>query len=219
MELNYNIQRSNNRKTISLTMAPNGKLEVLAPCDVKDETIDKLVQKKKFWIYKNRKELINKKTAFEKEYVSGESFLYLGKKFRLDVAQFEHKELLFKQNKFILNKKEQEKAETLFEKWYKQKAKEKLIPRVEKFAKQMGLNPKEIKILSMSKRWGSCTPDGNIILNYHLIKAPLYVVDYVIVHELAHLIEHNHSEKFWKIVKTQMGDFTKQKEWLGNLEI
>lgn len=219
MELNYNIQRSSNRKTISLTMAPSGKLEVLAPRDVKDETIERLVQKKKFWIYKNRKELIDKKTAFEKEYVSGESFLYLGKKFRLDVAQCEHKELIFKQSKFILNKKEQEKAETFFEKWYKQKAKEKLIPRVEKFAKQMGVNPKEIKILSMSKRWGSCTVEGNIILNYHLIKAPLYVVDYVIVHELAHLIEHNHSDNFWKIVKTQMGDFSKQKEWLGNLEI
>lgn len=219
MELNYNIQRSETRKTISLTMAPSGELEVVAPLDVTEESIDKLVQKKKFWVYKNRKELIDKKIAFEKEYVSGESFLYLGKKFRLDVAQCEHDGLIFKQSKFILNNQEQKKAETLFQKWYKKKAKEKLIPRVEKFAKQMGLNPKEIKILSMSKRWGSCTVDGNIILNYHLIKAPLYVVDYVIVHELAHLIEHNHSEKFWKIVKTQMGDFSKQKDWLGKLEI
>jgi len=219
MELNYNIQRSETRKTIALKMAPSGELEVLAPFDVENETIEKLVQKKKFWIYKNRKELIDKKTAFEKEYVSGESFLYLGKKFRLDVTECQHIGLLFKQSKFILNKQEQKKAETLFEKWYKQKAKEKLIPRVEKFAKQMGVKPKEIKILSMSKRWGSCTPEGNIILNYHLIKAPLYVVDYVIVHELAHLIEHNHSDSFWKIVKTQMGDFKKHKEWLGTLEI
>ena len=219
MELNYNIQRSKSRKSIALQMTPSGELEVLAPFGVEDEKIDKLIQKKKFWIYKNRKKLVDEKIAFEKEYVSGESFLYLGKKFRLDVITSEHKGLLFKQSKFILNKKDKVKAEKLFEKWYKQKAKEKLIPRVEKFAKQMGLNPKEIKILSMQKRWGSCTSDGNIILNYHLIKAPLYVVDYIIVHELAHLLEHNHSDKFWKIVNTQMGDYKKHKEWLGNLEI
>jgi len=219
MELNYSIQRSSARKTLSLKMAPDGTLEVLAPLDVSDEKIDTLVQKKKFWVYKNKKELVEKKMAFEKEFVSGESFLYLGKKFRLDVTACEHKGLAFKQNKFILNKTEQKSAKKLFEQWYKQKAKEKLIPRIEKFANQMGVSPKETKILSMQKRWGSCTSDGNIILNYHLIKAPLYIIDYVIIHELAHLLEHNHSDKFWKIIQTQMGDYKKHKEWLGKLEI
>ena len=125
----------------------------------------------------------------------------------------------FLHNKFVLNSEDRNKAEQLFKEFYKQKAKEKLEAQVQKYARQMGVNYQELKFLDMKKRWGSCTNDGNIILNSYLIKAPMYVIDYVIAHELAHLIEYNHSPRFWNIVKTQINDYEKHKRWLNNLNI
>ena len=73
---------------------------------------------------------------------------------------------------------------------------------------------KEAKIGDSKLRWGSCTPNDNVIFNWRLIKAPMFVIDYVIVHELAHLLESNHTPRFWNIVKAQIADTEKAKEWL-----
>jgi len=219
MTLNYEITRSN-RKTIALKVSPHGEVEVVAPLDASSIEIDNIIKKKKFWLYKTinktKEKLPNK---LKKEYISGELFWYLGKRYRLDVCQCEHQGLKFQYNKFILNYKDRDNAEQLFKEFYTSKAKEKLTPQVAKYAKQMGVQYNKVKFLEMQKRWGSCTSAGNIILNTHLIKAPMYVIDYVIVHELAHLIEFNHSPKFWNIVKTQIGDFEDHKSWLDNLDI
>ncbi|SFV89766.1 Putative predicted metal-dependent hydrolase [hydrothermal vent metagenome] len=219
MTLNYEITRSN-RKTIALKVSPHGEVEVVAPLDASSIEIDNIIKKKKFWLYKTinktKEKLPNK---LKKEYISGELFWYLGKRYRLDVCQCEHQGLKFQYNKFILNYKDRDNAEQLFKEFYTSRAKEKLTPQVAKYAKQMGVQYNKVKFLEMQKRWGSCTSAGNIILNTHLIKAPMYVIDYVIVHELAHLIEFNHSPKFWNIVKTQIGDFEDHKSWLDNLDI
>ena len=207
MTLNYKIVRSN-RKTIALKVSPQGKIEVVAPLDVSDTEIDSVVKKKKFWLYKTINKTKEKvSNRLKKEYISGELFWYLGKRYRLDVCNCEHEGLKFQYSKFILNYKDRDKAEQYFKEFYKSKAKEKLTTQVAKYAKQMGVQHNEVKFLEMQKRWGSCTSAGNIILNTHLIKAPMYVIDYVIVHELAHLIEFNHSSKFWNIIKTQIGNY------------
>jgi len=219
MTLSYEITRTN-RKTIALKISPQGELKVAAPLDVSDTEIDSVVKKKKFWLYKTiNKTKEQKSNTLKKEYISGELFWYLGKRYRLDVCQCDHQGLKFQYNKFILNTKDRDKAQKLFKSFYANKAKEKLGSQVDKYAKQMGVQYNEVKFLEMKKRWGSCTNTGNIILNIHLIKAPMYVIDYVIIHELAHLIEYNHSSKFWNIVKTQMGDFEDHKNWLDNLDI
>ena len=216
MTLDYKITRSDKRKTLSLKISPDGKLEVLAPCDLDDVKIQNIVDKKSFWIYKTTKRINDSEIAKQKEFISGELFWYLGRKYRLDVTGSDERGLVFKKNKFVLHTEDRDKAKTLFAKWYRLKAKEKLINRVEKYAKQMGVKCGSIKILDMQKRWGSCTKDGNIILNWHLVKAPLHAIDYVIVNELAHLIEHNHSDRFWSIIKTQTPDYLASKQWLTN---
>ncbi len=220
MTIEYKITRSS-RKTIALKISPHGDFEVVAPKEASDEDIDKIINKKRFWLYKTIKKIKTKTPKqLKKEFISGELFWYLGKRYRLDITDnCTHRGLRFQYNKFVLNSKDRHKAEGLFKEFYKQKAKEKLEDRVIKYAKQMGVEFKELKILQMKKRWGSCTSGGNIILNSHLIKAPMYVIDYVIVHELAHLIEYNHSKKFWSIVKTQISDFKECKSWLDRLGI
>ncbi len=220
MTMNYEITRSN-RKTIALKVTPDGKLEVAAPNEATNEDIENIVNKKKFWLYKTTNKINEKASkSLRKEFISGELFWYLGKRYRLDVSSdCEHRGLKFLHSKFVLNSEDRNKAEHLFKEFYKQKAKEKLEAQVIKYSKQMGVKYQELKFLDMKKRWGSCTNEGNIILNSHLIKAPMYVIDYVIVHELAHLIEYNHSSRFWNIVRTQIIDYIEHKKWLDSLDI
>lgn len=218
--MHYEIIRSE-RKTIALKVLPSGKITISAPNEAKNKDIEKIVNKKKFWLYKTINQTKDKTSnSLKKEFISGELFWYLGRRYRLDVTDdCEHKGLKFSYNKFVLNRKDKNKAKQLFKEFYKQKAKEKLETRVIKYAKQMGVEYQKLKFLDMKKRWGSCTNEGNIVLNLHLIKAPLYVIDYVIVHELVHLIEYNHSKKFWNIVKTQINDYEEHKSWLERLDI
>ena len=220
MITNFTIQRSN-RKTIALKVTPEGILEVAAPVSATNEDIESIVNKKKFWLYKTVNKIKKKASkSLKKEFISGELFWYLGKRYRLDVScDCEHRGLKFLNRKFVLNSEDKTKAEQLFKEFYKQRAKEKLEAQVHKYAKQMGVSYQELKFLDMKKRWGSCTNEGNIILNFNLIKAPMYVIDYVIVHELAHLIEYNHSPRFWNIVRTQISDYEEHKKWLDSLDI
>ncbi len=220
MTMSYEITRSN-RKTIALKVTPDGNFKVAAPNEATNEDIENIVNKKKFWLYKTTSKIKEKVSkSLKKEFISGELFWYLGKRYRLDVTDnCEHRGLKFLHSKFVLNREDQNKAKQLFKDFYKQKAKDKLKSHVIKYAKQMGVKYQELKFLDMKKRWGSCTNAGNIILNSHLIKAPMYVIDYVIVHELAHLIEYNHSPRFWNIVRTQIGDYEEHKKWLDNLDI
>jgi predicted metal-dependent hydrolase len=98
--------------------------------------------------------------------------------------------------------------------WYISKAKEKIVPRVKHHARELGVNFDEVKIVDSRYRWGSCTVNNNVNFNWRLIKAPMFVIDYVIVHELAHLIETNHTPKFSNIVRAQSPTMEKAKAWL-----
>jgi hypothetical protein len=94
------------------------------------------------------------------------------------------------------------------------KAREKILPRTKKFANDLGVTFASAKIADNRYRWGSCTIKDNINFNWRLIKAPMYVVDYVIIHELAHLLEANHTPRFWNIVRAQSSKMDKAKQWL-----
>ena len=98
--------------------------------------------------------------------------------------------------------------------WYLARARKLLPPRVARHARQLGANFRQAKIVDSRYRWGSCTVNDNVNLNWRLIKAPMFVIDYVIVHELAHLIEANHTPRFWNIVRTQVPTAEKAKSWL-----
>ena len=98
--------------------------------------------------------------------------------------------------------------------WYIARAKERILPRVEKQARELSVSFGQARIVDNRYRWGSCTVRNNINLNWRLIKAPIFVVDYVIAHELAHLLEPNHTPRFWNIVKTQVPNMDRARDWL-----
>lgn len=102
----------------------------------------------------------------------------------------------------------------VFKDWYIQKAKEKILPRVELYAQRLGVEFNQAEITDSKYRWGSCTPNDNVIFNWRLVKAPMFVIDYVVVHELAHLLEPNHTPRFWNIIGAQVATLEKAKQWL-----
>jgi len=164
-----------------------------------------VVASKRQWIY----EKINHPQKYQdlphapgKELVSGESALYLGRQCRIEVVKTGLKEIQFSQ-RFLIPDMQTSKQAEAFREWYIGKAKEKIVPRVKLLARQLGVDVAEVKIVDNRFRWGSCTLKDNVNFSWRLIKAPMFVIDYVIVHELSHLLEANHTPRFWNIVRTQ----------------
>jgi predicted metal-dependent hydrolase len=216
MELTYTVQRSAKRRKLTITVERDRSVIVHVPADMSDEAIEQVVTSKRQWIY----EKIGHPQKYQdlphppgKELISGESALYLGRQYRIEVAKADLTEIQFAQH-FLIPAVQMSKREDALREWYISKAKEKIIPRVKYHARQLGVNVSEVKIVDNRYRWGSCTLNNNVNISWRLIKAPMFVVDYVIIHELAHLIEANHTPGFWNIVHAQNPMMEKAKAWL-----
>lgn len=212
------------RNDLKITVTLVNGVEVYAPLTANDDTITTHLQKKAPWIQNKIKDLKQVETSIQKkEFVSGEKLPYLGRHYRLKVHRepVEHATLNFYQGRFIatvpkkwVQEQVQETLEEQLIQWYRQQGVKKLQERTAFFQKQLGVQPSSVQLRTQHKRWGTCTPGGDIYINWKLIMAPLKVLDYVIVHELAHLKIKSHSPEFWKIVKSILPDFDQRKEWL-----
>ncbi len=211
-EINIDKIIRSKRKTIALVVAADASLVVRAPMGTTLEYIKELVFKRRFWI--NQKKLaVNKNGVVlrKKEFVNGEGFLYLGKLYKLKIRNCDaislSEYLFFPKNNLNL-------AHEKMTEWYKKMALKKISERVDFYSKNTGWKYKSIKINDAKSRWGSCGPSGSLNFTWKLIMAPLNVIDYVVVHELAHINEKNHSSKFWNKVKTVLPDYVKREQWL-----
>jgi len=202
------------RKTISLQVSDDATLIVRAPFKVSDEIINRVILKHSNWIEKKKKEIKLREVKFsKKEFVNGEGFLYLGNYYRLRLVENQETPLNF-ENGFFLSKEYLTHAKDIFIDWYKGRAYEKISERVKWYAQKRGFKYNKINITNAQKRWGSCSCLNNLNFSWRLIMAPLSVIDYVVVHELVHLVEKNHSRAFWNKVKMLMTDYKKHQEWL-----
>lgn len=213
MVIEYQIKYSN-RKTLNISVERDRSIVVRAPHYLTADKIDKIVQSKRQWI----KEKLNHSQKYplvteSKEFVSGETLMYLGKNYQLLVVDEEFEGIEFDQ-RFKISKANQPKANELFKKWYLKQALIKIEPLATKYAKSLGVKYNQFKTSEMKYRWGSCTPANNIIFNWRIIKAPMYVLEYLVAHELVHLIENNHTPRFWNILSIQVPNYEKAKNWL-----
>ena len=140
--------------------------------------------------------------------------LYLGTLFPIIIKPQVSKELIFTGEEFVVNSIEPNSLSLSLKKWYKSKFREIALPRVAYFADKHNLHVNQVRIKNQKTMWGSCSSKNNINLNYLLIMAPAEVIDYVIIHELAHTIHRNHSVDFWRLVQSIMPDFQQHKQWL-----
>lgn len=206
------------RKTIALWVTDESNLIVKAPFEVSEKTINEVITNHISWIEKKKNEVLSRDPKFtKKEFINGEGFLYLGKSYKLIIVKQQEIPLKFN-NGFFLLQDYQGMARQLFINWYKEKAYEKISERVKWYANKRGFVYNKVNITNANRRWGSCSPKGNLNFSWRLIMAPLSVIDYVVVHELAHIEVKNHSKFFWNIVKMLVTDFEKSVDWLKKNE-
>ncbi len=213
MLINYELI-SSNRKSIGITVDRDGKVVVNAPANLSIEDIEKHIYKKRLWIWE-KQALKNSslENISKKEFVSGESFLYLGRNYRLKIVD-ENSELKLKNGWFILSKNRQNKAKELFKSWYSGRLKEKIDETLEIICKNQNIKKPDFKTMDLGFRWGSCTKEGNLNFNWKMAMASIGVIDYIIIHEIVHLKIHTHNDKFWKEVYKNMPNYLEKKEWL-----
>ena len=219
MEFAYTVTHSR-RKKIALIVERDGSIVVRAPLHTSEEAIRQAVESRKFWLYqKTRHPLKYPLEPVRKEFVTGESLLYLGRHYRLEVVDEPLEGIVFSAG-FRISRRQRSEAGTLLKAWYITQARKRFTRRADYFAKSLGVAYNEVKVVEMRFRWGSCTPNNHLNFNWRLIKAPSFVVDYLIVHELAHLRVANHTPEFWNVVAVQIPEYLKAREWLlknGNL--
>lgn len=203
------------RKTVSIFIERDGSVSARVPDNKTDEEIEQVLKSKEYQIHKNLAEWsqLNEKRTI-REYVNGQSFLYLGRNYRLTIVDEDENKLILKNGRFLLPKKAQVKAKELFVEFYKEKLNEKLQPIINRYKNQLGVSPNEIKIMELQYRWASCSSKGNVNFHWKCAMAPIDVLNYIVVHELAHLIHINHTTAFWNEVDKVIPNYQKYVQWL-----
>ncbi len=209
-----NIIRSK-RKTIALVVTRDATLVVRAPLHTPTEYIEEIVRKRSRWIQQKMAQV--GATPPKKEFVNGEGFLFLGRTYRLQITaeSAEHVEL---RDKLYVSEGALPFIGRLLPQWYRNQAAKKITERCAWYAKKTGYEPHSIRITNARKRWGSCGSKRTLNFSWRLVLAPLEIIDYVIVHELVHLEQPNHSKLFWNKLRSILPDYEKRKKWLKDNE-
>ena len=198
------------RKTLSISINENAELIVRAPNRISDQKIQDFINEKENWITRNQSVV----TARAKDTAKDKNMLlYLGTLFPLKTDN-DAKKISFNGEEFLAGLQNKEKTNKSLKTWYKNKFKEVAVPRLFYFAEKHNLQVNQVRIKEQKTLWGSCSSRNNINLNFLLIMAPLKVIDYVIIHELAHTIHKNHSVNFWNAVEEIMPNYKEAKRWL-----
>ena len=212
--IKFNIERKKSLKNTYIHVDTEGVL-VKTNNITTIEDIKEMVENKSAWI--SKKLNIFKSIAINKDITTGSRLYYMGKSYYVDMIKDKLADLItikFTHSKFYITTPEKFTLSLLneaIENFYRQKAIDKIIPLTKKWAKIMEVNPEHISFRYNKNRWGSCSSSKRISFNYHLVKLSSSLIEYVVVHELAHILHQNHSKNFWKVVQNNISDY-KSKE-------
>lgn len=202
------------RRTLSLEITRDAQLVVRAPRFVPERAIQRFITEKTLWITKKQAQQRKRLTENpQKKFQNGESFWFLGESYELMVRNTWSPKLSFEKG-FIMCSSVLHKSEALFEQWYRKQARNIISQRVAFWATHHDVEYRKITITHAQKRWGSCNRLKNLSFSWRLVMAPMKVVDYVVVHELAHTKEMNHSKRFWGLVAQMYPEYKEHKKWL-----
>lgn len=216
--MDYKLIRSR-RKSVALIVERDGSLVVRAPLRLPQREIDAFVAKNAAWIQEKQAAARQRAETCggppgEHRFAAGENFLFLGQAIPLQIVEAQAHPLTYTGQAFRLKRSALPRAGEFFEGWYKAQARADFTHRVEALAARHGFSVRSLRLSSARTRWGSCGAQGSLNLNWRLVMAPPEVIDYVILHELAHLKERNHSARFWALVATLAPDYKTQRQWL-----
>ena len=213
--INITVEKTGRRKTVSIFIERNGSVRVLAPLTVSDEKLEAVVKSKEYQIFSKLakwKELNQGKV--KREFVSGQSFLYLGRNYRLKIAENQDVPLKISGGFFHLDKTYLPQAKKVFKDFYRDKALKKIQERLKLIEGKFNHKPSSVKVLELQNRWASWTPKHGLNFHWKCIMAPVSTLDYIIIHEMVHLKYPNHSTQFWNELDKKMPDYREQENWL-----
>jgi len=207
--------KKSKRKTVSIFVERDGSVSALVPSNLSDDEIENILKTKEYQIHRNLAQWLQlNERHVTREYVNGQSFLYLGRNYRLKLVDDKLGELKFSKGYFLLSKHELSSAEQYFIDFYRIKLKKKIKPLIIRYKEQLGVSPNDVKVMELKNRWASCSAKGNVNFHWKCAMAPMDVLQYIIVHELAHLINLNHTKEFWNEVDKVLPKYEEQMNWL-----
>lgn len=208
------------RTTMAIKISPTGTVHVAVPNRTSKKDIIDWVNSKSGWIIKKLTEIDEIKADItSKEYIQGESFMYLGLDYPLQIEI--HNELNkptadLNCGRFIVRTStaDSKVIRSAMEAWYRYKADEIIQSRIEYYKPMLNVSPNRVTIREQKTRWGSCSFKGNLNFNWKAMRAPFEVLEYLVVHELCHLVHLNHSHEYWSLVSSILPDYKVRKDWL-----
>lgn len=214
------------RSSLSICVERDGSVIVAAPCEATDDAVKSYVLSKRLWIHQKLsiKSQRNKEKV-QREFVNGQGFLYLGKSYRLRLLKNGHsdiqvpreeamRQLRFHEGCFELPETELSRGREHFINWYKKRTEELLKKRIPRYDNRIGAEVINFRVLDLGNRWASCGTKGALNFNWRCVMAPIWVFDYILVHELTHMVIKRHTQDFWRIVGRVMPDYQEHEAWL-----
>ena len=228
-DIHYQLFPGSERQTTDIVIERDGLITVRPPAHMTPEQVDETVFSKRMWIYRNLAEWRDlNATRVVREWVNGESFLYLGSSYRLLLVNKQDEALNLKDGRFqllrsVVESAGREGAQQAFQNFFQSKGLSRIAGRVAYFAPRIGVTAGQVQVRDLAYRWASCLPNGDLHFHWKCLMAPLTVIDYVVVHELCHMLYRDHSEAFWNEVDKVLPVYRERKEWLrqrgANLEL
>ena len=222
-DIDFFVERSSRRNTVSIFVDPYDGVYLRAPFQTSLETLSCLVYKRGAWILKKQRRIDEIKELLpRREGVSGETFFYLGKQYRLKILNDQAKKnnvalkgrYLIVQGPFGHNGQCENQIKKNLKQWYKRHALPVLKRRCEVYAKRLKIGLPEVFLGNQLKRWASCHSPNKIYFNWQIMMASMTLIDYVVAHELCHLVQHNHSSRYWALLGRIMPDYEQRRERL-----
>lgn len=215
------VVRRDRKRTASIQVSPSNEVSIIIPKDLPNDKIASLIKRKTPWILSKIK--FNQEVKYPhkpKEFVSGEAFQYLGRNYRLKVTSGNQEKVELKNGRLNIQISSpngicsDEELKSLLTDWYMTIAEKKLKERILRYTERLGVTFTSVTVKTFKRQWGSCSVKGELTFNWRIILAPVSIVDYVVVHELCHLIYNDHSAEFWKHLQRILPDYKTRKEWL-----
>lgn len=230
-EIAYRIRRSARRKTVAVSVAPDEGVVLCAPVEVPVSRLDRVVHDKARWIVDRMRRVaeVEDERAPVKEMVSGETFSYLGRHYRLkvepvragaDTAEGARPTVRLEGGWLRVRVAGEARAEAVragLEAWYRTRAQARIPERVALWSERAELAPGAVLIRAQARRWGSCDAAGNLRFNWRVMQAPMRLVDYVVAHEVVHLEHAEHTSAFWAALGALMPDYEARRERLRQM--
>ena len=222
-DINFFVERSSRRNTVSIFVDPYDGVYLRAPFQTTLETLSRLVYNRGAWILKKQRRLNEIKELLpQREFLSGETFYYLGKQYRLKIINnHAKKNNTVLKGKYLVvrcpledNGQHKDRIKKNIKKWYRCRTLPVLRKRCEVYAKKLNIGLPEVYLGNQLKRWASCHSQNKIYFNWQIMMAPMTLIDYVVAHELCHLVHHNHSLRYWALLGRIMPDYEQRRERL-----